>query len=55
VEEFTAAITRLNQVAAVRAQAVAREQEERQRLWQVGLLVMFLALASEGLIGRRAT
>jgi hypothetical protein len=55
VEEFTAAITRLNQVAAVRAQAVAREQEERQRLWQVGLLVMFLALASEALIGRRAT
>lgn len=55
VQEFTAAITRLNQVAAVRAQAAAREQEERQRLWQVGLLVMFLALAGEGLIGRRAT
>ncbi|HXG89972.1 MAG TPA: BatA and WFA domain-containing protein [Vicinamibacterales bacterium] len=51
-EEFTGAIARLNQVAAVRAQAVAREQEDRQRLWQIGLLVMFVALAGEGLIGR---
>lgn len=55
VQEFITAITRLNQVAAVRAQAAAREQEERQRLWQLGLLVMFLALAGEGLVGRRST
>ena len=54
VEEFTGAITRLNQVADVRAQAEARQQEERQRLWQLGLIVMFLALAGEGLIGRKA-
>jgi Aerotolerance regulator N-terminal/von Willebrand factor type A domain len=55
VEEFMAAITRLNQVTAVRAQAKASEAEERQRLWQIGLIVMFIALAGEGLIGRKAT
>ena len=54
-DEFVSAISRLNPVAATRADAVARDQEERQRLWQVGLLVMFLALAGEGVIGRRAT
>ena len=53
-EEFTAGITRLNQVAAGRIQVLAREQEERQRLWQIGLLVMFVALAAEGFVGRKA-
>jgi hypothetical protein len=53
-DEFMAGITRSREVEAARVAAVAREQEERQRLWQVGLLVMFVALASEGLIGRRA-
>jgi hypothetical protein len=54
-DEFLGAISRLNAVAATRAEALARDQEERQRLWQLGLLVMFLALAGEGVIGRRAT
>ncbi len=54
VEQFKGAILRLNQVADVRAQTEARQQEERQRLWQLGLTVMFLALAGEGLIGRKA-
>ncbi|MBA3270818.1 MAG: hypothetical protein H0T71_09915 [Acidobacteria bacterium] len=54
VEEFSKAITRLHDVAEVRAQAVAKEQEEQQRLWQLGLLVMFVALAGEGFIGRKA-
>jgi hypothetical protein len=53
-DEFQKAISRSTEVAATRAAAAAREQEERQRLWQIGLLVMFVALASEGLIGRRA-
>ena len=53
-DEFLAAVTRSNEVVATRAAAAAREQEERQRLWQVGLLVMLVALASEGLIGRKA-
>jgi hypothetical protein len=52
--EFVAGITRSGQVAAASAAAAAREQEERQRLWQVGLALMFVALASEGLIGRKA-
>ncbi len=54
-DEFLREISRLNPVAATRAEAAARDQEERQRLWQVGLFVMFLALAGEGVIGRRAT
>jgi hypothetical protein len=53
-DEFKAAITRLNQATAGRAHVLAREQEERQRLWQIGLLVMFVALAAEGFLGRRA-
>jgi hypothetical protein len=53
-DEFLSGVTRSREVAAARTTAVAREQEEKQRLWQVGLLVMFVALASEGLIGRRA-
>lgn len=55
VEEFEAAVTRLNQVAPVRAQTAAKAQEEEQRLWQWGLLAMFIGLACEGLIGRRAS
>ena len=34
--------------------ADARKAEDEQRLWQLGLLAMFLALAGEGLVGRRA-
>ncbi len=54
VEEFSAGITRLSQSAEVRAASEAKEQEERQRLWQLGLLIVLGVLASEGLIGRRA-
>jgi hypothetical protein len=54
-DEFVSEISRLNPMAVTRAEAAARDQEERQRLWQVGLLAMFLALAGEGMIGRRAT
>jgi hypothetical protein len=53
-QAFAAGITRVNAPAAARAAAEAREQEDRQRLWQMGLLAMFLALAVEGLLGRRA-
>jgi hypothetical protein len=54
VEEFTGSVTRLNELAAERVATAAREQEEQQRLWQVGLLMMFLALAAEGFVGRKA-
>jgi Aerotolerance regulator N-terminal/von Willebrand factor type A domain len=53
-EAFTSGITRLAAPAVARAAAEAREQEDRQRLWQVGLLAMFVALAGEGLVGRKA-
>jgi hypothetical protein len=53
-DEFLAGVTRSSEIAVARAAAAAREQEERQRLWQIGLALMFFALAGEGLIGRRA-
>jgi hypothetical protein len=55
VEEFVGAVARLSPLAGERVQVEARQQEEQQRLWQVGLIVMFLALVGEGLIGRQAS
>jgi hypothetical protein len=51
--EFRAGITRLNAAAEQQARAQAREREDSQRLWQYGLLLMFVSLAAEGVIGRR--
>lgn len=53
-DEFLADIPRAPRAAAADAAVVARKAEEEQRLWQLGLLVMFIALAGEGLVGRRA-
>lgn len=53
-DEFMAGITRLSATAGTPAQMEAREREGEQRWWQIGLMVMFVALASEGFIGRRA-
>jgi hypothetical protein len=53
-EAFTAGVTRIASTALSRAAGEAREQEERQRLWQIGLLILFVALVSEGLIGKNA-
>jgi hypothetical protein len=39
---------------SVDAEADARKAEREQRLWQLGLIAMFVALAGEGLVGRRA-
>lgn len=55
VEEFTNAIDRINRANLREAKNAAREVEDQQRWWQIGLLVMLVALASEALIGRRAT
>ena len=54
VEEFTNGISRTNRSDYREPVNVAREVEERQRWWQVGLLVMLVALAGEALVGRRA-
>jgi hypothetical protein len=54
-EEFLAAIPRVTRTTQPDVAAEARKAEDDQRLWQWGLVVMFLALAGEGLVGRRAT
>jgi hypothetical protein len=55
VEEFTQAIERTSRSAVQNARNTARDVEDRQRLWQVGLILMVVALAGEALVGRRAT
>ena len=55
VEEFTNAIDRINRANATQAVNAAREVEDRQRWWQIGLLIMLGALAGEALLGRRTT
>jgi von Willebrand factor type A domain len=54
-DEFLAQIPRAPRTAEPDMAAEARQAEDDQRLWQWGLLVMFVALAGEGLVGRRAT
>jgi hypothetical protein len=53
-DAFVAGITRVSQSAEIEAAIAAQEQEDRQRLWQLGLLAMLVALAGEGLVGRKA-
>jgi hypothetical protein len=55
VEEFSHAVERTNRAALREAGSTARDLEERQRWWQIGLVVMLAALAGEALLGRRAT
>lgn len=54
-DEFMQAIDRTNRSHLADAGQAAREVEDRQRWWQIGLLVMLVALAAEAVIGRRAT
>jgi hypothetical protein len=55
VEEFTNAIERTNRSTLNDPGRAAKDVEDQQRWWQVGLLIMLAALAGEALIGRRAT
>ena len=55
VEEFTNAIERTTRAGLLEAQNAAREVEDRQRWWRVGLVLMLVALAGEALLGRRTT
>jgi hypothetical protein len=55
VEEFTNAIQRTTRAAALEARNAARDVEDRQRWWQIGLVLMLVALAGEALLGRRTT
>jgi hypothetical protein len=55
VEEFTNAIERTSRSNVQASRNSARDMEDRQRWWQIGLMVMLFALAGESLLGRRAT
>jgi hypothetical protein len=55
VEEFTNAIERTTRAGLLEAKNAARDIEDRQRWWQVGIVVMLVALAGESLLGRRTT
>jgi hypothetical protein len=54
IEEFTNAIERTNRSALQGTHNTARDIESRQRWWQIGLIVMLVALAGESVLGRRA-
>ena len=54
-EAFTTGIERTARAPRRDESQDARDVEDRQRWWQWGLVVMLLALAGEGLVGRRAT
>jgi hypothetical protein len=55
VDAFTKAIERTSRGAVQEARNAARDVEDRQRWWQIGLVIMLVALAGEALVGRRAT
>jgi hypothetical protein len=55
VDAFTKAIERTSRSAIQEARNAARDVEDRQRWWQIGLVIMLVALAGEALVGRRAT
>lgn len=53
VDEFQAAVTRLKDAGASEARVEARQQEDRQHLWQYALVLMLAALATEGVVASR--
>ncbi len=55
VEEFAQAIDRTSRTGLTEPRNTARDIEDRQRWWQVGIIVMLVALSAEALVGRRTT
>jgi aerotolerance regulator-like protein/VWA domain-containing protein len=53
VDEFKSAVTRLKDVAGAEARVEARQQEDRQHLWQYAVALMVVLLAAEGLLAAR--
>ena len=53
VEEFTSAVTQLKDAGASEARVEARQQEDRQHLWQYAMAFMALLLVAEGLLAAR--
>jgi hypothetical protein len=53
VEEFRSAVTRLKDAGGAGARVEARQQEDRQHLWQYAIALMVLLLVAEGLLAAR--
>ncbi len=53
IDDFQSAVTRLKDVGASDARVEARQQEDRQHLWQYALALMVIALATEGFLAGR--
>ncbi len=52
-EDFQSAVTRLKDTDATQARIEAREQEDRQHIWQFLILAMVVMLAVEGVVASR--
>jgi aerotolerance regulator-like protein/VWA domain-containing protein len=53
VDEFQSAVTRLKDVAENENRVEARQQEDRQHLWQYAMAALVMLLAAEGLLAAR--
>jgi len=52
-DDFQSAVTRLKEAAPSEARIEAREQEDRQHMWQFLILAMVLMLVVEGMVASR--
>jgi len=53
VEEFTSAVAPLKEAGSSETRVEARQQEDRQHLWQYAMAFMLLLLVAEGLLAAR--
>ncbi len=53
VDEFRSAVTHLKDAGGSEARVEARQQEDRQHLWQYAMALMVLLLAAEGVLAAR--
>jgi aerotolerance regulator-like protein/VWA domain-containing protein len=52
-DEFQSAVTRLKDIGGADARIEARQQEDRQHLWQYAVALMVMLLAAEGVLAAR--
>ena len=52
-DDFQTAVTRLQAASAADARVEATQQEDRQHLWRIAIVLMIAALAVEGLVASR--
>jgi hypothetical protein len=52
-DEFQSAVTRLKDTTATQVRVEARQQEDRQHVWQYVLIAMLAVLAVEGWVASR--